>query len=204
MNTNVMNTNVMNTNVMNTNVMNTNVMNTNVMNTNWVNEFESTDKLYEDFYKESVETINIFCLYINSKNEIAHVSSEPHILQNETITKDTLFEIIRTKRTKEKTTYRLLSLLQYNFTKEPDAIIQQGINEQTEQTEQQNLLKSIHYLDDVTWERSVSCMRDLNCLYIIFYHDLYKKLKAHTTRKIVIQSNSNNRNRNRKTRHKRV
>ena len=153
------------------------------MDTDWIEEFEKEDKLYEDFYKEPVDIINIYFLYINNENELIHIVEEPHILQNNKLQKETLIGIIRSNRMKDNMTFRLLSLLQYNFTKEPIAIINPSID-----TNNTTFLQSIHYLDDVKWEKSISFMRDLNSLFIVYYHDPYNKLTAHTTRKIKLNS----------------
>ena len=133
------------------------------MDTEWIDKFEEEDKLYEDFYKESIETICIYFLYVNNENELINIVAEPHILQNNTLKKENLIGIIQRNRTKENITFRLLSLLQYNFTKEPETILQSSV-------ETTSFLKSIHYLDDVNWEKSISFMRDLNCLYIVYYY----------------------------------
>lgn len=163
------------------------------MDTDWIEEFEKEDKLYEDFYKEPVDIINIYFLYINNENELIHIVEEPHILQNNKLQKETLIGIIRSNRIKDNMTFRLLSLLQYNFTKEPIAIINPSID-----TNNTTFLQSIHYLDDVKWEKSISFMRDLNSLFIVYYHDPYNKLQAHTTRKIKLNSLSSKRRTKRK------
>ena len=41
----------------------------------WINNFEETDKLYQDFYKDDLYYIHLKFIYINRENEIDKISS---------------------------------------------------------------------------------------------------------------------------------
>ena len=40
------------------------------LNDDWIVNFEETDKLYKDFYKDNIDYINVDFIYINDYNEI--------------------------------------------------------------------------------------------------------------------------------------
>ena len=43
------------------------------LNDDWIVNFEKTDKLYQDFYKDDLYYINLKIIYINRNNEIEKV-----------------------------------------------------------------------------------------------------------------------------------
>ena len=40
------------------------------LNDEWINNFEKTDKLYEDYYKDDLYYVNLKFIYLNRENEI--------------------------------------------------------------------------------------------------------------------------------------
>ena len=51
-------------------------MDFNKLNGDWISNFEKTDKLYEDFYKDDVYYVNLKYVYINRSNEIEKINQE--------------------------------------------------------------------------------------------------------------------------------
>ena len=50
------------------------------LNDEWINNFEKTDKLYEDYYKDDLYYINLKFIYLNRKNEIEKIKQEPFLM----------------------------------------------------------------------------------------------------------------------------
>ena len=40
------------------------------LDSEWLTNLEQEDQKYAEFYKESTEQIEIFCLYVNQKNDL--------------------------------------------------------------------------------------------------------------------------------------
>ena len=43
------------------------------IDTNWIEEFEKLDSIYKDFYKEQVQNISLFMVYVDKQNKISFV-----------------------------------------------------------------------------------------------------------------------------------
>ena len=46
------------------------------LNDDWIQKFENTDKLYQDFYKDDLCYINLKFIYINKHNNIQKIKHE--------------------------------------------------------------------------------------------------------------------------------
>ena len=46
----------------------------------WINNFENTDKLYKDFYKDDLYYVNLRVIYINRENEIEKLKQESFLM----------------------------------------------------------------------------------------------------------------------------
>ena len=52
------------------------------LNDEWINNFEKTDKLYQEFYKDDIYYINLQTIYVNRKNEIDKIKQESYLLSS--------------------------------------------------------------------------------------------------------------------------
>ena len=43
------------------------------LSTDWISDFEIEDKDYKQFYKEKVDTVKVYFLYVNKKHSLFHV-----------------------------------------------------------------------------------------------------------------------------------
>ena len=73
-----------------------------------------TGDFFKHFYLEPVNVINIFFLYINTKNEIQFVKKEKHMLENNILKKRDLLKLIKKYKFSNRIKYKILSILQYN------------------------------------------------------------------------------------------
>jgi hypothetical protein len=130
----------------------------------WIETFEELEKDYQRFYKETVETINLFFVYVNKSNNVENVIQDKLLLENSTINKLTLLDIIRTNNVKNDIKYKLISMLKYNITLSPEEIKPFVFDELDE-----TYLESISTIDDLHFDETITILNDLNCLYFIFY-----------------------------------
>jgi len=153
----------------------------------WINNFEKTDKLYEDFYKDDLYYINLRVIYVNRYNEIDKIKHETILLTNKnTISQEEFLGILKKNSIDNQILYSLLSILKYNILLEPDDIKNYLLNKNSE-----NYLSLIKNIDTIKYEKSISMFHDLNDLILIFYEksqELIKKGEKNHTKKIYFNS----------------
>lgn len=161
----------------------------------WINNFELEDKEYRMFYKEKVQKIQIVFCYVNKDNHIFHCKKQNTNIENSTLTKKDLINIIKTNRHHQNKTYFPLSILKYNFTLEPA-----NIKEYIQFDENYyNFMESQNSITDIKWDDSILFLSSMNSLYIVL-KEKWKKSND-KTKKILIQTKKVSK---RKTRRKRL
>lgn len=163
----------------------------NNLDDDWINNFENTDKLYKDFYKDDLYYVNLRVVYINRDNEIEKLKQESFLMSKpNNITQDEIIEMLKKNSLDNDKKYSLLSILKYNIVLEPDDIklyLNNGSGE-----EYLSVMKNI---DNVVFNKSINMFHDLNDLILIFYEKSkeLKKLDAkNNTKKIYLRSLSSN------------
>jgi len=62
----------------------------------WINNFENTDKLYKDFYKDDLYYVNLRVIYINRENEIEKLKQESFLMSKpNNITREEILECLK-------------------------------------------------------------------------------------------------------------
>lgn len=157
----------------------------------WINKFEETDKLYQDFYKDDVYYINLRVIYINRVNEIDKIKYESLLMKYPNkISHEEIIEILKKNAVDNERRYSLLSILRYNINLEPDEIknyLSNGDNKE--------YLSVIKNIDAVTFERTINMFQDLNDLILIYYEkskELKKPDANNSTKKIYLRSLNTN------------
>jgi len=156
----------------------------------WINNFEKTDKLYEDFYKDDLYYINLRVIYVNRYNEIDKIKHEPLLLTNKNIiSQEEILGILKKNSIDNEKLYSLLSILKYNILLEPDDVKNYLINKNS-----QVFLSVIKNIDTIKYERSISMFHDLNDLILIFYEKSkeFVKCEKNSTKKVYFNSLSAN------------
>ena len=151
---------------------------------NWIREFENTDKLYKDFYKDNIYYINLRVIYINRENEIDKIKQESFLMSKpNTVSREEVLSILKRNSTDNDKKYSLLSILQYNIVLEPDHVkdyLHDGI--------EQEYLSIIKNIDQIIFEKSISMFHDINDLILIFYEKSNEiKNPNSTTKRIYIR-----------------
>jgi len=157
----------------------------------WINEFEKTDKLYEDFYKDDLYYINLQVIYINRENEIDKIKNESLLLTNKNnISHEEIFGILKNNSIDNERKYSLLSILRYNIILEPDDVKNYLLNK-----ENPDFLSVIKNIDAISFEKSISMFHDLNDVILIFYeksNEIVKRETNNNTKKIYLRYLSSN------------
>ena len=176
-------------------------METEIFDNSWVEEYERLEKDYELFYKETVESLKLFYIYVSKNRYIEHLHQDDVILNNGVLTKEKLLDLIKTNKYKNGIKYNLKHLLKYNISLDPEDI-QVFLNRNPEtvrnQDELHSYLKPILLLDDLCFEASITILQDLNCIYFIFI----EADTQNTSKKLTRKNNKQRDRSHRKTRHK--
>jgi|UniRef100_A0A6C0CY31 hypothetical protein len=130
----------------------------------WINKYENEEKKYEIFYPEEVKYLKVNCLYINKKNELEKITEkEINLNKGNKIEKEELVKLIRENDKIDKTKYKLISILIYNFNLENNEL-----KNFLKDNQEFNLLTNLKNIDDYTFESSLSYFHNLNNIYIVF------------------------------------
>jgi hypothetical protein len=161
----------------------------NKLNDDWINNFEKTDKLYQDFYKDDVYYTSLRIIYVNRKNEIEKIKEETFLMTSpNTISREEILEILKKNSYDNDRRYTLLSILKYNFTLETEDIkyFLKSYNDY-------NFLTVIKNIDAIKFEKSINMLQDLNDIIFLFYEkstELKKKDPNTITKKIDLSLNN--------------
>lgn len=157
----------------------------------WINEFDNTDKLFQDFYKDNLYYVNLRILYINIENEIDKIKHESFLLNNPNkISREEIIQILKKNTIDNERRYSLLSILRYNINLDPEEIkiyLKNG--------EKKDYLSVIKNIDTIVFEKTINMFHDLNDLIFIFYEkpkEENKKNENNSTKKIYLGSLNTN------------
>ena len=131
---------------------------------NWEEKFETDDKPYKDFYKESQDNMNIYFIYINSDNEIIRTKKEKFILDENKLTKPLLIEILKKNMFIKNKKYKPISLIKYNVLLEPDEVQEYIYN-----SDSYDFMFIETMIDKISWEKTITLFQNINSLHILFY-----------------------------------
>ena len=137
----------------------------NYLDDEWINNFENTDKLYEDFYKDDLYYINLIVIYVNRDSEIDKIKRESFLLKEKNlISREEILEILKKNSLDNERRYTLLSILRYNINLEPD-----DVKNYLKNSIDQEYLSVIKNIDTIVFDKSINMFQDLNDLIFLFY-----------------------------------
>jgi hypothetical protein len=168
----------------------------NILNDDWIQHFEKTDKLYQDFYRDDLCYINLKIIYVNKSSEIEKIKHESFLMSSPNyISREEMIGILKKNAIDNKRKYTLMSILKYVVNLEPDEI-KYFLNN----TDHYPFLKVIKNIDAITFERSINMFQDLNDLILVFFEKSTDTKSANNyTKKIVLNSLSSKKKTTRKT-----
>jgi len=159
------------------------------LNDDWIVNFEKTENLYKDFYKDNLYYIPIKYIYINKDNEIEKIKQESFLLTKPNfISREELLKILKLTSVNDEKNYSLLSILKYNITMDFDDIK----NFVYQLDEQSNCLNIVKNIDAISFEKTINMFQDLNELIFIFYEKIIETKMVdpnRSTKKIYLHSN---------------
>ena len=140
----------------------------------------------------------MFFLYVSSDDELETVNSSTYILDvNSRIPKDSMVNVIKEHREKHGKKYRLVNLIKYNVTLEPEDVIHML---SVDDHEGDAFVTHESYNRDIHFADTVCILQNLNSLYFVFRETPTKPNRTRPqTRKITVSPHIND-----KTRRKRI
>jgi hypothetical protein len=138
----------------------------NKLNDDWINNFEKTDKLYQDFYKDDIHYINLKIIYVNRSNEIEKIKQESFLMRNPNIlSREEVLQILKRSINSDDRMYSLLAILKYNINLDADEI-KNFILYSEEHSEHLTVVK---HIDSINFDKTINMLQDLNDLILILY-----------------------------------
>jgi len=130
----------------------------------WINKYEDEEEKYKIFYPEEVKYLKVNCLYINKKNELEKITEkEIHLNKGNKIEKEELVKLIRENEKMDKTKYKLISILLYNFNLENNEL-----KNFLRGNQEFKLLNNLRNIDDYSFEPSLRYFHKINNIFIVF------------------------------------
>ena len=165
----------------------------------WILEFASTDKLYQEFYKNDIYYIDVHYIYLNSCNEIVKINQGNFLFKNMNyISREEIMGLIKRNSIVDSVRYSLMSILKYNITVETENIKQFLNNDDVD-----NYMTSIKNIDTIKFEKTINMFQDLNDLFFIFYEKPMSPKNPNTsTKKIFLHRKPKQQKKNVSTRKK--
>ena len=94
-----------------------------VLDEEWINEFEKTDKLFQDFYLDDIYYTDIHFVYINTSNDIEKIKEEHFLLSTPNyISREEIIGLLKRNTIVNNKKYSILSILKCNITLKPEEI----------------------------------------------------------------------------------
>jgi hypothetical protein len=152
------------------------------LDSSWIELFEKNDSLYKDYYLEELEFINLNLVYVDENMEIETVKEDVYLFKDKsgTIKRDELLGLIKSYMLKN---YRLLTILKYNITIEPEKMVEYFKTKHICNLGT-DFLTPIASVDDIVFKKSIGMFHSLNSLTIVFYIKPRKSKKLGTKRNI--------------------
>jgi hypothetical protein len=140
------------------------------VDSSWIEEFETLDKEYKDYYTEDIAVIKIHFMYVNKQEEIERVFENKLILRTPgIISKEEILGLIKHNMICNEVKYSLLYILKFNINLEPIYLKTFIRNKEPLINIGNQFIQSIKNIDEIKLEKSISMFHDLNDLLIIFH-----------------------------------
>jgi hypothetical protein len=155
----------------------------NKLNDDWINNFEKSDKLYQDFYKDDVYYANLQFIYLNRSNEIDKIKQETFLMTiPNMISREEIIGILKKNLIEDDKRYTLLSILRYNIILDVEDV-KNFVIKKNSLLLTDNFLSVIKNIDAISFKKTINMFHDLNELIFV----LHEKTR-------VVNTNNNNTN----------
>jgi hypothetical protein len=143
------------------------------LDTSWIQKEERLEHIQQNYFREPMEFIDVFFIYINSNSYIEKIISEKHPLvlldDNKTIMKkEYILQLIQSKKIKTNhSVYKLMDVLIYNIDLEPDYIQNYSKNENISENSK-GFFQVLKIIDDIIFTPSIFIFHDTNSIFFLF------------------------------------
>jgi hypothetical protein len=152
----------------------------------WINEEERIQNMESNYYREPMELVNAYFIYINQNQYIDKILCEKFDLEKTAdgsgslLSKENLLQIIQTKKIKTlHSKYKLIDILQYHVDLEPEHIQSYSKNGELDvDTKESRFFKSVGIFDEVTFSPSIFMFHSINGIYFFFQEVEVEKVKT--------------------------
>jgi hypothetical protein len=138
------------------------------LNIDWIQQFESTDEKFKNFYNEWMTSIRYRCIYLDNRKNIKYVTNNEeqfHLLEN-TISKDDIIKIIKKNAIHERKQYSLLSIAKYNIDIQTNDIKDFLKDDLVSLSDP--YFSEMKQIDAISFKKTIAMFHELNELVIIY------------------------------------
>lgn len=135
------------------------------MDYKWIEDFQNNNNAL--FYKEKVESIQLYIFYINKNKVLDVIKKELLILDNNNITSNFLISVIKKKKTLNSKNYILDAIFKSNLNINQKEVLD-FINDKYDDNTYDNFFKKINYNNDIYFEDTITILQDMNNLILFF------------------------------------
>lgn len=130
----------------------------------WIEEFDRLEKDYSSFYKENIEVVALYNVYMNIDKEIEFIKSEKiYTDEPNSISKERLVGLLKSNKNMNMVEYSLNGVCKYNVKLDVDEISNYIRNPHSE-----GYLISLDSLDKIIFEPTITMFQDMNSIYVFY------------------------------------
>jgi hypothetical protein len=137
----------------------------------WIKEQEKLQQINENYFKEPMETIDMFFIYINTNDYIEKIVYGEHklnvISNNSIIPNQDVIQLIENNKYLANNKYKILDILLYNVSLQPENIQSYSQNENVLDTSSK-FLEPLSIINDFVIPPSIFIFHKINSLFFIF------------------------------------
>jgi hypothetical protein len=166
------------------------------LDTSWIQEHERLSTINENYLRETMDSINVYYVYINRNQYIEKIISDKlplSLSEDKThsyLSKETLLQIIQSRKIRTSfSKYRLTDVVSYLVDLEPENIQSFSNNENVEQYTP-SFFKIRSFMDDIQFNNSIFIFHGINSIYFLF--EEVELLNHRHTLKSILKTSVNN------------
>lgn len=152
------------------------------MDMEWISDVEKDEELYQYFYMKEPDATKIILTYVDDTNNIISCKKFKEELEFGILKKEQLIKILNENMNFNNKKYRPISMLKWNINIPPKSIKNYILDDKDF-----NFITIEPEIKDITFEKTISNLSDINTLYI-FFHESWKSYN-NRSKKIYIKKN---------------
>ncbi len=157
--------------------------------TEWLEKAEQEEAIYDEFYPEEVDIIQIFFMYVNKENKLISMKNDRLVINNGILNKLHLSMLIKNNKKHNGMSFEPMSILKYNMDLSPNEV-----NNFVNFSNDFNFLSCEKNIQDLKWNESIPLFKDINSLHILYYQ-VDKNYRRKLTKRIKLKNNRKTRKR---------